>query len=219
MTPRPGSKNRILLAEKKTPSNRAGNFPASGNSPLAANAKSIRDDEIRRANPRNKPFLSHKDTGPRQGLGSGRRAIPMEIVGPAFPAPHLVVETAWAFIRNGDVKYTPSAGPADMAKGPLRPIMKRPGRRDMDYAGPPGGLSSSLGLVLGKGKRIGHADAGYPGHPNLIRIFGGTPSRIQAIETADLQRAVELLRSIWDDRNDRDCDRISSQPGRFHPGS
>lgn len=135
----------------------------------------------------------------------GRDVIHMEIGEPDFPAPSLVVETALGFIRNGDVKYTPTGGLPELREAIAAYYGCRHGvsvsaERIFVTPGATGGLLLVLGLLLGAGDKIGLADPGYPCHANFIRLYEGLPCLIPVDEATGYHLNADLLRSHWDDR-------------------
>jgi aspartate/methionine/tyrosine aminotransferase len=113
-----------------------------------------------------------------------------------------VLEAAQAFLRAGQVRYTPAAGLPELRAAIAGHYRRRhgieiPPRRIVITPGASGGFLLVLALLVEPGAAVAVADPGYPCYPNFIRLYGGEPRTVPVTAATALQLCPELLEPLW----------------------
>ncbi len=135
----------------------------------------------------------------------GRRIVHMEVGEPDFPTPQPVIEAGVAFLRGGNVHYTPALGIPVLREAIAGFYADRYGlsidpARVVVTAGASGALTLSMGVLVNPGDRILLADPGYPCNRHFVRVFEGEPQAIPVGPPTDYQPAPEQVAAAWSAR-------------------
>ncbi len=132
----------------------------------------------------------------------GRDVIHMEIGEPDFLTPQPIVDAGMAFLKSGEMKYTPSMGISD-----LRVLLARYYRdkysveltkeRIIITPGASGAVLIALGLTIEAGNEVILADPGYPCYRNFIHFFNGISRLIPVTDETNFQLDIALLNQHW----------------------
>ena len=144
-------------------------------------------------------------TRARQLEAEGRSVIHMEVGEPDFPTPPRVIEAAQAFIRDGQVFYTPALGIPALREAISRFYAERygvnvPPERIAVTAGSSGALLLALGVLLDPGDELLLPDPGYPCNRHFVRTLNGVPRAIAVGPETAYQPTAELVAQHWTSR-------------------
>lgn len=144
-------------------------------------------------------------TRARQLEAGGRSIIHMEVGEPDFPTPPAVIEAAQAFIRDGQVFYTPALGIAALREAIARFYAERYGisvspERIAVTAGSSGALLLALAVLLNPGDELLLTDPGYPCNRHFVRTLEGIPRAIAVGPETNYQPTAEQVRQNWTPR-------------------
>lgn len=141
-------------------------------------------------------------TRARQLEAEGRSIIHMEVGEPDFPTPPRVIEAAQAFIRGGQVFYTPALGIPALREAISRFYAERYGvsvspERIAVTAGSSGALLLALAVLLNPGDELLLPDPGYPCNRHFVRVLEGVPRAIAVGPESNYQPTAEQVAQLW----------------------
>ena len=141
-------------------------------------------------------------TRARQLEAAGRSIIHMEVGEPDFPTPPAVIEAAQAFIRQGQVFYTPALGIPTLREAISRFYAERYGvsispERIAVTAGSSGALLLALAVLLNPGDELLLPDPGYPCNRHFVRTLEGIPRSMAVGPETNYQPTAELVAHHW----------------------
>lgn len=141
-------------------------------------------------------------TRARQLEAAGRSIIHMEVGEPDFPTPPAVIEAAQAFIRQGQVFYTPALGIPALREAISRFYAERYGvsispERIAVTAGSSGALLLALAVLLNPGDELLLPDPGYPCNRHFVRTLEGIPRSMAVGPETNYQPTAELVAHHW----------------------
>ncbi|MBA3904596.1 MAG: aminotransferase [Rhodocyclaceae bacterium] len=145
-------------------------------------------------------------TRARQLEAAGRSIIHMEVGEPDFPTPQPIIEAATAFIRSGNVHYTPALGIPQLREAIARFYAERHG---VDVppeciaitAGASGALLLALGVLLDPGDELLLTDPGYPCNRHFVRTLEGVPRAIAVGPETNYQPVPAQVEEHWTPRS------------------
>lgn len=141
-------------------------------------------------------------TRARQLEAAGRSIIHMEVGEPDFPTPPAVIKAAQAFIREGQVFYTPALGIPSLREAISRFYAERYGvsvspERIAVTAGSSGALLLALAVLLNPGDELLLPDPGYPCNRHFVRTLEGIPKAMAVGPETNYQPTAELVAQHW----------------------
>ncbi len=145
-------------------------------------------------------------TRARQLEAEGRSIIHMEVGEPDFPTPPAVIEAAEAFIRQGQVFYTPALGIPPLREAISRFYAERYGvnvspERIAVTAGSSGALLLALAALLNPGDELLLPDPGYPCNRHFVRTLEGAPRAMAVGPETNYQPTAEQVAQHWTPRS------------------
>jgi aspartate/methionine/tyrosine aminotransferase len=135
----------------------------------------------------------------------GRDIVHMEVGEPDFPTPPAVIDAAVAFVRRGEVFYTPSLGIPALREA-IAGFYRSRYRLDVAperivvTAGASGALLLALGVLVDPGDDILLTDPGYPCNRHFVRVLEGRPRPLPVCAETDYQPIPQQVRDAWSDR-------------------
>jgi aspartate/methionine/tyrosine aminotransferase len=144
-------------------------------------------------------------TRARQLEAEGRSIVHMEVGEPDFPTPAPVIEAASAFIRSGQVFYTPALGIPALREAIARFYYDRyrvrvAPERIAVTAGSSAALLLALGALLDPGDELLLTDPGYPCNRHFVRTLEGVPRPLAVGPEADYQPTADGVARQWTSR-------------------
>ncbi len=144
-------------------------------------------------------------TRARRLEAAGRDIVHMEVGEPDFPTPPQVIEAATAFIRDGQVFYTPALGIPALREAIAGFYARRYGvavapERIAVTAGSSGALLLALGVLLDGGDELLLPDPGYPCNRHFVRTLEGVPRALCVGPETDYQPTAEQVARCWTER-------------------
>lgn len=141
----------------------------------------------------------------RELEAAGRSIIHMEVGEPDFPTPPQMVEAATAFIRGGQVFYTPALGIPALREAIARFYAERYAievspERIVVTAGASGALLLALAVLLDPGDELLLPDPGYPCNRHFVRTLEGLPCPLRVGPETDYQPTPEQVAQHWGGR-------------------
>ena len=138
----------------------------------------------------------------RQLEAAGRSIIHMEVGEPDFPTPQPIIDAAMAFIRSGNVHYTPALGIPPLREAIARFYAERYGvdvspERIAVTAGASGALLLALGVLLDPGDELLLTDPGYPCNRHFVRTLEGVPRAIAVGPETNYQPTPAQVEAHW----------------------
>jgi aspartate/methionine/tyrosine aminotransferase len=145
-------------------------------------------------------------TRARQLEAEGRSIIHMEVGEPDFPTPPQVIEAATAFIRGGQVFYTPALGIPALREAIARFYADRYGvsispERIAVTAGSSGALLLALAALLDPGDELLLPDPGYPCNRHFVRTLEGMARAMAVGPETGYQPTAEQVAEHWTARS------------------
>jgi len=145
-------------------------------------------------------------TRARQLEAEGRSIIHMEVGEPDFPTPPAVIEAAQAFIRDGQVFYTPALGIPALREAISRFYAERCGvnispERIAVTAGSSGALLLALAALLNPGDELLLPDPSYPCNRHFVRTLEDVPRAIAVGPETNYQPTAEQVARHWTTRS------------------
>lgn len=144
-------------------------------------------------------------TRARELEAAGRSIVHMEVGEPDFPTPQPIIDAATAFIRGGNVHYTPALGIPQLREAIARFYADRygvavpPGRIAVT-AGASGALLLALGVLLNPGDELLLPDPGYPCNRHFARVLEASPRPIAVGPETNYQPTPEQVVQHWTSR-------------------
>lgn len=132
----------------------------------------------------------------------GRDIVHMEIGEPDFATPQPIVDAGVAYLKSGQVKYTPAAGLPELRQK-ISDYYQRlyqvqiPIERIFITPGASGAFLLALGVTLNPGDELLLADPCYPCNQNFVHLFDGQVKHIPVYAETAYQLSVDLLRQHW----------------------
>ncbi len=138
----------------------------------------------------------------KQLEAGGRHIIHMEIGEPDYGTPEPITEAGLAYIKKGQVKYTPAAGlPALRQKIAQfywdQYQVKVPAERIFITPGASGAFLLALGVSLNPDDEILLADPSYPCNQNFIQLFAGVAKYVPVYADTAYQLSADLVQQHW----------------------
>ncbi len=138
----------------------------------------------------------------KQLEAEGKEIIHMEIGEPDYGTPEPIIESGLAYIKKGQVKYTPAAGLPALRQKISRFYQDQyqvnvPMERIFITPGASGAFLLALGVSLDPGTDILLADPSYPCNQNFIQLFSGTAKYVPVGADTAYQLSVDLVRRHW----------------------
>ncbi len=138
----------------------------------------------------------------KQLEAEGRDIIHMEIGEPDFATPEPITQAGLAYIKAGQVKYTPAAGLPELRHKIADFYWQRyrvtvPIERIFITPGASGAFLLALGVSLNPGEEVLLSDPCYPCNQNFIRLFAGHVKHVPVYADTAYQLSVELLHQHW----------------------
>lgn len=132
----------------------------------------------------------------------GRDIVHMEIGEPDFATPAAVINAGTDSLRDGMLKYTPSAGLPELRAKIAAYYQRTYGvyvdeQRIFITPGASGAFLLALGVTVNPGDRVILADPGYPCNSNFVRLFGGKPQFVAVDAQTDFQLNARLIERHW----------------------
>ena len=141
----------------------------------------------------------------RQMEAAGESVVHMEIGEPDFATPQPVIDAATAFIRKGQVHYTPACGLPALREQIAQWCEQRYGvnvspQRIIITAGASGALQLVLGLLVNPGDEVLLPDPGYPCNRHFVRVFEGVANSIAVTPDNNYQPTLQQLAQHCNER-------------------
>ena len=138
----------------------------------------------------------------KQLEAEGRDIIHMEIGEPDFATPESITNAGLAYIKTGQVKYTPAAGLSELRQKIADFYFQRykvnvPIGRIFITPGASGAFLLALGVSLNPGEEVLLSDPCYPCNQNFIRLFSGNVKHVPVFADTAYQLSVDLLQQHW----------------------
>lgn len=138
----------------------------------------------------------------KQLAAQGHDVIHMEIGEPDFTTPQTVIEAAIAFVKTGQVHYTPAAGLPELQQKIADFYQQRYGvsldrRRVFITPGSTGGFLLAFALTLNAGENVLMSDPCYPCNSNFATLFAGQARKIAVTAATHYQLNAELIERYW----------------------
>ena len=138
----------------------------------------------------------------KQLEAEGRDIIHMEIGEPDFATPEPITKAGLAYIKEGQVKYTPAAGLPELRQKIADFYFQRykvtvPIERIFITPGASGAFLLALGVSLNPGDEVLLSDPCYPCNQNFIRLFAGNVKHVPVYADTAYQLSVDLLQQHW----------------------
>lgn len=138
----------------------------------------------------------------RQLEAQGRSIIHMEVGEPDFPTPEPILAAATAFIRKGDVHYTPALGIPALREAIAAFYQHRYGvrlepERIAITAGASGALMLALGLLVDPQDEVLLTDPGYPCNRHFVRTLEGRPVALPVGPESRYQPTPGQVEEAW----------------------
>jgi len=135
----------------------------------------------------------------------GRDIIHMEIGEPDFATPEPITNAGLAYIKAGQVKYTPAAGLPELRQKIADFYRQRyqvtvPIERIFITPGASGAFLLALGVSLNPGDEVLLSDPCYPCNQNFIRLFASNVKHVPVFSDTAYQLSVELLQQHWQEQ-------------------
>lgn len=141
----------------------------------------------------------------KQLEAEGRDIIHMEIGEPDFETPERIVNAGIAYLKTGQVKYTPAAGLPALREKIAQFYWHQykvtvPVERIFITPGASGAFLLALGVSLNQGDEVLLADPSYPCNQNFIHLFDAKAKHIPVYADTAYQLSAELLQTHWLER-------------------
>jgi aspartate/methionine/tyrosine aminotransferase len=138
----------------------------------------------------------------KQLEAEGRHIIHMEIGEPDYGTPAPIIDAGLAYIKKGQVKYTPAAGLPALRQKIAQFYWDQyqvnvPAERIFITPGASGAFLLALGVSLNPNAEILLADPSYPCNQNFIQLFSGVAKYVPAYANTAYQLSAELVRQHW----------------------
>ena len=138
----------------------------------------------------------------KQLEAAGHDIIHMEIGEPDFATPEPITNAGLAYIKSGQVKYTPAAGLPQLRQKIAdfywqRYQVKLPIERIFITPGASGAFLLALGVSLNPGDEVILSDPCYPCNQNFIRLFAGVVKHVPVYAETAYQLSADLLQQHW----------------------
>ncbi len=138
----------------------------------------------------------------KQLEAEGRDIIHMEIGEPDCATPEPITNAGLAYIKAGQVKYTPAAGLPELRQKIADFYWQRyqvnvPIQRIFITPGASGAFLLALGVSLNPGDEVLLSDPCYPCNQNFIRLFAGLVKYVPVYADTAYQLSVDLLQQHW----------------------
>ncbi len=135
---------------------------------------------------------------------SGRSIITLCVGEPDFPTPEPMLDAAMAFLRGGDVHYTPALGLPQLREAIAGYYASRfgldiPASRIVVTAGASAAMLLVLGVLINPGDRWLLPDPGYPCNRHFVRLLDGVPAALEVDEASDFQATAARVAAAWDE--------------------
>ncbi len=135
---------------------------------------------------------------------SGRSIITLCVGEPDFPTPQPMLDAAMAFLRGGDVHYTPALGLPQLREAIAGYYASRfgldiPASRIVVTAGASAAMLLVLGVLINPGDRWLLPDPGYPCNRHFVRLLDGVPAALEVDEASDFQATAARVAAAWDE--------------------
>jgi aspartate/methionine/tyrosine aminotransferase len=144
-------------------------------------------------------------TRARQLEAEGRSVIHMEVGEPDFPTPQPILDAACAFVRTGNVRYTPALGLPALREAVSNHYTARygisvPPERIAITAGASGALLLALGTLLDPGDELLLTDPGYPCNRHFAHMLAAIPRAIAVGPDSRYQPTCPQVAAAWGSR-------------------
>ncbi len=138
----------------------------------------------------------------KQLEAQGRDIVHMEIGEPDFATPKPIIDAGIAYIKSGQVKYTPAAGLPELRQKIAdfywqRYQVKVPIERIFITPGASGAFLLALGVSLNPGDEVLLSDPCYPCNQNFIRLFDAKVKHVPVYANTAYQLSADLLQQHW----------------------
>ncbi|MCK5664151.1 MAG: aminotransferase class I/II-fold pyridoxal phosphate-dependent enzyme, partial [Thiotrichaceae bacterium] len=138
----------------------------------------------------------------KQLEAEGRDIIHMEIGEPDFATPEPITNAGLAYIKAGQVKYTPAAGLPELRQKIADFYWQRykvtvPIERIFITPGASGAFLLALGVSLNPDDEVLLSDPCYPCNQNFIRLFSANVKHVPVYADTAYQFSADLLQQHW----------------------
>lgn len=133
---------------------------------------------------------------------SGKSIVHMEVGEPDFTTPQPIIDAATSALADGQIKYTPAAGLADLRQRIARYYadsydVNIDSHRLFITPGASGALMLALAMLIDPGAEVLLPDPCYPCNRNFIRLFDGRPVLIPVDGLMSYQLGADLIDRYW----------------------
>ncbi|NOQ17389.1 MAG: pyridoxal phosphate-dependent aminotransferase [Methyloprofundus sp.] len=138
----------------------------------------------------------------KQLEAEGRYIIHMEIGEPDYGTPEPIIDAGLAYIKKGQVKYTPAAGLPALRQKIAQFYWDQyqvnvPAERIFITPGASGAFLLALGVTLNPDAEILLADPSYPCNQNFIQLFSGVAKYVPVYADTAYQLSADLIQQHW----------------------